>query len=207
MNWSRRRSVGVAAVVGLAMVSMLAVDALGTRPLFGRPTSVAVVRIEMVLNQLNERAEAQTELRSLGESIEAEVQRRQANVDALLKEREGADALRQRELEDQIALMSLENQEWIEFKRSELDLEKALMIEGLYRSVRIAMADLATAQGYDLVLIDDSVREFSVNPESRMPREIQVRQQLLSRRVLYAGDAVDVTNDLVERMNNAFDAG
>ncbi|MCA9296905.1 MAG: hypothetical protein KC983_10310, partial [Phycisphaerales bacterium] len=107
----------------------------------------------------------------------------------------------------QIALKSREMKDWVEFRRAELDLEKALMIEGLYRAVRSASAEMAQAQGYDIVMIDDSEREFQVTPDSRVPREAQVRTQLFDRRLLYTADIVDATDDLVERMNNAFNAG
>jgi hypothetical protein len=46
-----------------------------------------------------------------------------------------------------------------------------------------------------------------VNPESRASRESQVTQQLFSRRVLYADPVVDITDELVERMNNAYKSG
>ena len=59
----------------------------------------------------------------------------------------------------------------------------------------------------DLVLVDDSAGELGINPQSQLNRETQITQQMVSRRVLYAGDAVDITDQLITRMNNAYQSG
>ena len=46
-----------------------------------------------------------------------------------------------------------------------------------------------------------------MNAEAQMPRELQIRQQIMSRAPLYTSDAADITDELIERMNNAYDAG
>jgi Skp family chaperone for outer membrane proteins len=208
MSWNKRRSLGILAVAGVLLGTMFAVDAFGARSIFARPTSIATIQIERVLNQLNERAEAEGELGARAASLEEERTSRQVVIDELMETYKAAEDLQvRRDLEDQIALKSREMKDWVEFRRAEIDLEKALMIEGLYRAVRSASAEMAQAQGYDIVMIDDSEREFQVTPDNRVPREAQVRTQLFDRRLLYTADIVDATDDLVERMNNAFNAG
>ena len=62
-------------------------------------------------------------------------------------------------------------------------------------------------KGYDFVLMDDTSAELAVNPESKVAREIQVKQQMTARRSLYVNPAMDITDQLIQRMNNAFNAG
>jgi Skp family chaperone for outer membrane proteins len=42
--------------------------------------------------------------------------------------------------------------------------------------------------------------------DAQMPRETQVRQQISTRRVLYASPSIDITEQLIIRMNNAYAA-
>ena len=66
---------------------------------------------------------------------------------------------------------------------------------------------MAPIEGFNIVLLDDSAQELRVNSESKLPLEAQVLQQMTSRRVLFADKSVDITDDLVLRMNNAYQAG
>jgi len=208
MAWSRRQSVWTVTVAGVMLAAVFVFDAFGARSAFSRPTTIATIEIERVLNQLDQRTEAEAELARKADVLEQERSSRAAEIEALKQRRlDESDRARRLELDSQIALQSRELADWVQFKRAELDLEKALLIEGLYRAVRAAAGETAQAQGYDIVMVDDSAREFQVVPEARVTRESQVRTQLLSRRLLYAGDIVDATDDLIVRMNNAHGSG
>ena len=66
--------------------------------------------------------------------------------------------------------------------------------------------DLAEAEGYDIVILNDSSDELPFDREVRMPAQLQILQQITSRKLLYLNPATDVTDDLIVRMNNAFRA-
>ena len=91
-------------------------------------------------------------------------------------------------------------------KADELDIEQSVVFQDIYQNIQKAITDLAVAEGYDLVLIDDSHDEVGFNPQSQTPRFVQLRQQYASRRIMYANPAIDITNDVIARMNNAFNA-
>ena len=77
-------------------------------------------------------------------------------------------------------------------------------MEDAYRKIKAETANLATAQGYDIVMLDDSAGELQIDRESRLDRRTQIEQQILRRQLLYANPAIDITDDLIQRMNNAF---
>ncbi len=108
---------------------------------------------------------------------------------------------------ERLALEVLEYQGWRAYAAQRLDIEKSLQLRDLDRKVRKAIKDLATLRGYDFVLKDDTSAELAVNPESKLAREIQIKQQMTARRSLYANPALDITDQLIQRMNNAFNAG
>ena len=86
----------------------------------------------------------------------------------------------------------------------ELEVEKAIQLQDLYRSMRAAIEALSTAEGYDLVLVDDSSDELPFERESRMSPQVQVLQQIATRKILYRNSALDITIDLATRMNNQY---
>ncbi len=57
------------------------------------------------------------------------------------------------------------------------------------------------------MIVDDSQGDLGTTEDSRLSREAQVRQQIAARRVLYSAPVVDVTDQLIIRMNNEFKAG
>ena len=87
---------------------------------------------------------------------------------------------------------------------TELEVEKAILLQDLYKSMRAAIEALAKAEGYDLVLIDDGSDELPFDRESQSAPQLQVLQQIATRKILYRNQALDITLDLAERMNNAW---
>ena len=60
---------------------------------------------------------------------------------------------------------------------------------------------MAVESGYDIVFVDDSVVEMVTGTE------VEVRRQISARRMLYANPEIDLTEELVTRMNEAFRTG
>jgi Skp family chaperone for outer membrane proteins len=206
-----------ACLIAVAAITMAAHQA-GAAKSAGmlRPTTVAVVDLEAVLEGLEQRAGAEAGLAKMGEEIKAEKLRREnelAAIDAQLKalrdQNTGAvtDLDRDQALREQIALKSLLFQGWAQFAMSKHDIEKALLWQDLYREIRAAIQLLAETEGYDLVVVDDGGDEMQIDKESKVSRQIQVMQQITTRKTLYSNDRIDITADLVARMNNAYRTG
>ena len=69
-----------------------------------------------------------------------------------------------------------------------------------------AVQELAEIEGIDIVLINDAGQQVQTIADSQVARELQVRQQISSRRIIYASPGVDITEQLIVRMNNAYAA-
>ena len=61
---------------------------------------------------------------------------------------------------------------------------------------------LARADGWDIVLVNDSLGEIKLAEDVNVSREQQVVSQILNRRMLYAAEATDITDQLIVRVNN-----
>jgi len=206
---NRKRTLGLLAIatvlVGFACVGVTTAG----RVMLARPTTVVGVNLPAVLEKLDERVRAELSLRSMAEKMQSEDTEWQEKIkarQAALNDVPEADLPRRQKLGEELALMVLEFEAWRRFATESIDIEKSLLLRDLDNSVRKAIRRLAEANGYDIVVMDDTGQQLTVNPESKVPRELQVKQQMVARRLLYVNPAVDITDQLIERMNNAFNA-
>lgn len=202
----RRSSVQLLAIAAVLVCGVSVFEVTGARTLLAPPTSVATIELNRVLAGLNQRTSAEADLQVRRDRIRTEGESRKKNIDDLRTRLEAATGPERESLQEDIVLGELGNDGWLQFELAQLDIEKALLMENLYRQIKVATEELARAQGYDLVLINDADEPFAFSNQSKMPRESQLRNQIASRRVLFANNTVDISDDLVQRMNNSFNA-
>lgn len=207
MNRITRRNHLSLIIMVLALGVIASYQALAQRGAAISPPIIATVRIEPLFDGLHQRAEAKTVISALEEKLIARQGERQEIINELEIELEDVVATNRREeLTDKIALERMKLQFWFQQARMELEVEKALRLQELYKSVKEAIADLAEAEGYDIVMLNDASDELPFDRESRMPVQLQILQQIAGRKLLYLSPATDVTDDLIVRMNNAYRA-
>lgn len=199
VNWLFLLSLGVIA-------GLLAHQSVAGRSMMAPigPAVIATVDLEKAFNSLEERAQARADL----EAIHARLLDRQTelreNVEALQQDIEsyapGSNA-QQRALEE-YTLAAYELQGFQEYAQRKIDAEGARMIAALYDKIKKAAAGMAREAGYDLVFVDDSKAALPTGVS-----EAEMTRQISARRMIYANPMLDVTDDLVTRMNNAYAAG
>jgi Skp family chaperone for outer membrane proteins len=190
------------------LLTGVAYQAGAQRSTRAEPTAVATVNLSLVLEGLEERASAERVIESLRAEFEAQDKQKQADIEQL--EQTLADIVddeARRKKRDDIDLKTLEFLAWRRVKSEQMDLERTLLLQDLYKKISAAIQEQAVANGYELVLVDDSSSDFTYNPELRLSREMQVRQQIVSRRMMWGSDRIDMTEDLIVRMNNAYQSG
>lgn len=206
---SRTRTLSVAAgAMIVLLIATVTYQAGAMRRATAPPISAAVVDLSAVIEGLNQRAESQQKLQTMWASIEEQDTARRGALEQLGKDLEQMPAgpVRQQKAEE-LDLEILKHQAWMQAMGQMLDMEKALMFQDLYRTIKAGAEDLAAAQGYHVVFVDDSGGDVAFNDAASVSREAQVKQQMASRRMLFVDNAVDVTHDLIERMNNLYNAG
>jgi len=200
-----KRSIFAATVVTLFAATLaLAYQSGASR--VGQPTAVATVNLAAVMEKLEQRSSAQANLRTMAEKLKEEDQAKKADLTkmqdelkAMTEETPERDALQER-----LAMGTLKYQAWQNFTGVKIDIEKSLVLQDLYRSIKEAVAQLAQTSRLDIVLVDDSKGELRTDAEARVSREAQILQQVADRRMLFTSPQIDITDDLIERMNNAF---
>jgi len=190
----------VAAVLGLTMN-------VGAARNMAPPSSMAIIDINRVREGLTERVDAQAGLMALAQRIETENTDRLAKIEELQTEMEDTvDPARMETLRQELDMTLVRAAAWREYIKQQVDIEKSLLLQDLFQKISDAVAELAEVEGISIVLISDAGQTVRTMKDAQMPRETQVRQQISTRRVLYASPSIDITEQLIIRMNNAYAA-
>ena len=186
------------AVFTVVMVGMFVYQSTAMRPAApSRPAVLATVNLEVVFESLSERVEADAGLEQLAEELKQQADTLANELDLLKEDLElyaKGSANHQQALE-KYSLKSLEYQAFVEFSRRKIEIKKAQSLKRIYRSIKDTSAVLAAEHGYDVVFVDDSVAAMASGTEA------DVNRQISARRMLYVNPELDVTRQLIERMN------
>lgn len=204
MNRSTLAIVAIAA--SLAGIGFLAGSAEARRPtlLAAPPAALGVVNMATVFDRLNEAAEWDVKLKNLEAKFGEEMQSKRKEFEGGMKELEampeGAD--KEKRL-DAMRLKRLQAEQWAMLKELELDRERSLKWQAVYRAVREGAAKLAENERLDMIVVDDSKIELQTQrSKDAPPLETQAKSQISQLRVLYAGKSIDVTEKLIVQINN-----
>lgn len=200
-------------VAGAALLAagFLAGSADARRPsaVFAAPTAIGVVNMASVFDRLNEAAEWDVKIKNLEAKIGEEAQARRKELESGAKEleamAEGPD--KERRL-DGLRLKKLQVEQWLMMKDLEVDRERSLKWQSVYRAVREGSAKLCEQEKLDLVMVDDSKIEIQVQrSKDAPPLETQAKSQISALRILHSAKTVDVTEKLIVQINNNRAAG
>ncbi len=163
------------------------------------PAIVACVDLEKVFNGLTANKNADASLKATAEALTAEGNKKAETIKQM--EADLADlaegSARYRELQDSALLEAQKYRAYVEFSRAKIDAERARTIKRIYVDIRTAAQEMGVSNGYDLVLVNDSLAEIPPGTEEEMNRQIS------ARRILFASERIDITKDVIAYMNAA----
>lgn len=164
------------------------------------PTSIATFDLERTFNALEEKKAADAELKRLAEDMKKQSDVLAKGLKAMETELMDLQAgmPQHKEMMEKLAEGSHNYQAQLEFFRAKIDIDGARMMRQVYQSIRLAAEQLAKERGYTVVLVNDSI---STIPPGTVE---EVTRQISARRMVYASTQVDVTDELIGRMNNEF---
>lgn len=164
------------------------------------PAVVVTVDLESVFNQLDERGGADLKLQRMAEGLQRESDQTADKIRELEEELDiyepGSE--KYQEIMEKLSLATLEYQAFAEFSRQKIEAEKSLSLKRIYDNIRHAGRNEAEERGYDIVLVNDSLGQLPPGDE------VETIRQISSRRMLYGNPRLDITSDLVNRLNRDF---
>jgi len=191
-------------VLGLiAALSLLAGPAAGLASAQSeQSTRIAIVDIQQVFNSLEEKTAIEADLRTRTQELQEKEEQRQKELQQLQSDLEilAKDSPAYKQKMEQLEMGAIELQAWRQFETKKLNRERALQIERLYNETLETIGSVAEENGYDLVLYQEQKPDFSgVKPE-------QIGGAIASRKVLWASDALELTEQVITRMNNEYES-
>ena len=183
------------AVIGVAFV----VASGQAELLRDRPAVMAVVGLEEVWNQVDEREQMNAELQTEKESLLAEKEDRQKKLSNLSADMEWMPEKgeERRKKEEELAQAAIGFKAWWEWQQQRLAREEKVRYEDLYRNSVTAIEEVAEANGVDMVIFKERTPNF--DPKLNVAQTLAL---IGNRKVLYVRDELDLTDQVITRMNN-----
>ena len=201
MHTSHTRINWPTALALLAVVAMMGYQTLAMRPQKTlQPAIVATVDLEMVFNSLTEKTKIDSDFKAMGDRLFAERDKKAESLKQM--EADLGDLApggpKFKELQDQTLLEAERLRAYNDYMAAKLDVERSKTLKRLYLAIRKSVDAMAKSNGYDIVLVNDSIAEIPNGSSEEMTRQIS------ARRVLYAAPTVDITADVITYMNAEF---
>ncbi|GIW74682.1 MAG: hypothetical protein KatS3mg103_1204 [Phycisphaerales bacterium] len=198
----------VVLVLGLAVLWHPSAGAAGTWR--ASPTPVATVDLVKVITSLDEfqavdkriKADGEKKTREI-EALTKEIEGLQADLKSLDPASEAYDQLL-RELNMKLGFRELRGSMLIRWQSE----DNARILTELYEKALTAVAEVAKRDGWEIVIHRGQNLIVPRNPNVRAEAAMDfVENFIQTRRVIYSSDAVDITNSVIQHMNNRYAAG
>ena len=166
------------------------------------PTSVAVCDIEAIFRNYDRATELLDRLNEERVRIKNEYEQRGKAVQALELElgalKEGSEEYEARLQE--IQRLGIESNTYLQFSESLIRRKHHGLTEEMYREILAGIAQIAQEKGIDLILYRDEQVAQSSNDA------MELLTQIRNRKVLYSREGLDITQVVLERLNQAYRA-
>jgi Skp family chaperone for outer membrane proteins len=165
----------------------------------GDKAPIAVLDVVQVFNNYQKQADLVGEMQTFDSRLQNEntqrreaIQRKQAAIAQLAPDDPAFEQQR-----SELMRMQLEYRNWTELVQAQMQREVARWSERIYREIVDTAGRIAEVQGFDVVLYMDEYVATGDNPEA-------VREQIRQRKVLYANERIDLTQTVLQRLNEQY---
>ncbi len=164
------------------------------------PAVIGLINLERMYSGLHEQNAAVELLTNIQNQLQDEVKRLDNDVARLQEDVDLFDkgSAKQMEALDKLTAAAISRNARVEFAKAKIDFQESLQLKRLYLEIREHAAKFAKLHGYDLILLDDSIGDLPTGSAEETTRQIS------ARRVIYADEALDITDELIEYMNAQF---
>jgi Skp family chaperone for outer membrane proteins len=165
------------------------------------PAVLVSVDFERVFSSLEERVFEQSKAQEIVNSITESIEARRQHIESYEQEFELYEAGSEKweELMQEQQLEVFEYQAQVEYRNLRAAREDSKGLRRVYDHIRESAATLAKENGWDYVVVNDAAVAL---PEGD---NVDMGIQISNRRMLYANPELDVTDILIEYMNDNFD--
>lgn len=195
MNMPRNRFAVAAAFITLATGFIFMAGYAANAPM--PPAVIGFVDLEKVYNNLDSRSELVSKVEAMQAQMSEDASSMQEELEMLSAELEslspGSSAMI--EMNDKAISISGRLRAFETYGALLIERERAADLRDSYDKIRNEAGTLSKIMGIDLVLLNDSI------PMVDLADAAGTLQQISARRVLWASETLDITDELIERLN------
>ncbi len=162
-------------------------------------TRVGVCDVVQVFNNYERAKDLTTKLNENRETIKSQDATRIKSIEAVEMELEGlvvgSDEYEKRLSE--VERLSIDRKVWLQYEEAVLMRNHHRLTKEMYRQILKMIAEVARGKGYHIVL-------YRISKELESEDTPQLLQQIERHRVLYAADSVDLSGEVLSRLNQAY---
>ena len=162
-----------------------------------KPAVVAVVDLERVFNNLDSRKVEEDKILARREEMIAQADDMRDELELLNAELESLEAgsATMIEMNDRAISISGKLRAFETYGKLLIERDQAATLRNTYDRIRDEAGRLSKAKGIDLVLLNDSI------PVVDLADAAGTLQQISARRILWASNTLDITEELLAQMN------
>ena len=164
---------------------------------------VAVVNVPAVSERYLKTTDLEAEFEKLRQAFNQQREALQSRIDRTarsLQEELKPGTEEHWERRKQLALLDAELQVFIESEGQKVESKMASSLRAIFDDILAATREIARERGIDVVLASDQM------PKNVPESSTQVRQQIMLQKVLYWSPRVDLTDDIITRVNAKYRA-
>jgi Skp family chaperone for outer membrane proteins len=195
MNMPRNKFAVAVAFITLAAGFIFMAGYAANAPM--PPAVIGVVDLEKVYNNLDSRSELVTRIEGMQSKMAEDASSMQEELEMLSAELEslspGSGAMI--EMNDKAISISGRLRAFETYGALLIERERAADLRDSYDMIRTEAGTLSKMMGIDLVLLNDSI------PMVDLADAAGTLQQISARRVLWANETLDITDELIARLN------
>lgn len=169
-------------------------------------TRVAVANTARIFSEMQELKDLRAKLQSEQKLLSGVNQERRDKLIALKAARDAlkSDSPQYQEKNAELLKASIEYETWGKMNEADIQRGQKLQMRRLFEKIEQAVTEVAKQKGFDLVLTDqhpdlpDDLDQINLD---------QLRNLINSRNVLYAGEKIDISNDVLALLDARYRAG
>ena len=164
-----------------------------------QPAVVAFIDIEKVFNSLDSRQASEAAIVELAKTMEQKTTTMREELELLQAELESLEpgSTAMADMNESVVSVAGRLRAYQKYAALLLEREQANDLRETYERIRTSAAEYSKKEGIDVVLLNDSI------PMMEPADSAGTLEQISSRRILYAGTSLDITEELIAMMNAA----
>jgi Skp family chaperone for outer membrane proteins len=200
MKHERTVWIGIVAATLMVTTIMVAGSRAADKPAAAVPTKVAVVDMSFVFDSYDRSKDEQQDLRKKQEEAEGKLKQMRDRVEALKAELENfnPDSKDYVKRHEELLKLTIEFDVYRRVQVENVATEMRVLYEEIYGEMITAVEAVAKEHGLDLVLYKDEVK---ILKDDKLDI---VRDKILQRKVLYSDKTVDLTDAVLQHLNQQF---